>query len=119
MQGESSQKPVKINANLWGRLDKWLKTDTAKALGYHSKAQFATEAINEYLSIQSGKKQSMDTVLADLIRNGKFSEKDITKYFGQWATSAEENLTRQTRLELKKKQNEIFYKKHGITIKKK
>ena len=100
---KSTQKTIKIDENLWDKLDEWLETNYAKELGYHSKAQFATEAINEYLSIQSGKKQSMDTVLADLIKNGKFSEKDITKYFGQWATSAEENLTRQTRLELKKK----------------
>lgn len=103
MKEGPGQKPIKIDANLWSRLDKWLKTDFAKQMGYHSKAQFATEAINEYLSIQSGKKQSMDTILAELIKNGKFSDKDIIKYFGEWATSAEENLTRQTRSELRKK----------------
>jgi len=46
---ESSQKPVKIDGILWDDLDKWLKTPEAKNFGYHSKAQFTTEAVRELL----------------------------------------------------------------------
>lgn len=47
--GESSQKPIKIDQNLWRELDSWLKSKHAKNLGYHSKADFATQAIREFL----------------------------------------------------------------------
>ena len=47
--GESSQKPIKIDGVLWEELDNWLKTKQAKKSGFHSKAQFATEAIREHL----------------------------------------------------------------------
>ena len=48
-KSESSQKTIKIDQNLWDELDIWLDSDEAKRLGYHSKAQFATEAIREHL----------------------------------------------------------------------
>lgn len=54
-QGKSSQKPIKIDENLWLSLDKWLQTPTAINLGYHSKAQFATEAIRDLLLKRSTK----------------------------------------------------------------
>lgn len=34
---------------LWDELDKWLQTPQAQKLGFHSKAQFATEAVREHL----------------------------------------------------------------------
>jgi len=47
--GESSQKPIKVDQNLWKELDSWIKSKQAKKLGYHSKADFATQAIRELL----------------------------------------------------------------------
>ncbi len=47
--GESSQKPIKIDSALWDELDKWLKTPSAKSYGFHSKAQFVTEAVRSLL----------------------------------------------------------------------
>lgn len=47
--GESSQKPIKIDGILWDELDRWLKTQDAKKLGFHSKAQFVTQAVRELL----------------------------------------------------------------------
>ena len=47
--GESSQKPIKIDSALWDELDKWLKTSSAKSYGFHSKAQFVTEAVRNLL----------------------------------------------------------------------
>lgn len=44
-----SQKPIKVDAKLWTELDRWLNTELAKKMGFHSKAQFATEAIREKL----------------------------------------------------------------------
>ena len=49
MKEGPGQKPIKINADLWTELNKWLKTDNAKKIGYYSKAQFATEAIRGLL----------------------------------------------------------------------
>jgi len=47
--GESSQKAIKLDGVLWDELDRWLQTPKAKKLGFHSKAQFATQAIRELL----------------------------------------------------------------------
>jgi len=47
MKSESSQKAIKIDGNLWNELNKWLNTSQAKQRGFHSKAQFATEAIRD------------------------------------------------------------------------
>ena len=44
-----TQKAVKIDDELFYSLDEWLKTGEAKKLGYHSKAQFANEAISKLL----------------------------------------------------------------------
>lgn len=49
MKGESSQKPIKIDGKLWDELDEWLQSPTAKTLGFHSKAQFVTQAVRELL----------------------------------------------------------------------
>jgi|APSaa5957512535_1039671.scaffolds.fasta_scaffold08441_11 hypothetical protein len=45
MDGKSTQKVVKIDEGLWNKLDEFLKTDIAKNIGYHSKAQFVTESV--------------------------------------------------------------------------
>ena len=49
---KSTQKTIKIDEYLWDELDKWLGTEQAKKKGFHSKAQFATEAIREYLYME-------------------------------------------------------------------
>lgn len=49
MKTGPGQKPIKIDANLWNELDKWMQTENAKKFGYHSKAQFATEAIRAHI----------------------------------------------------------------------
>ena len=49
VKGKSSQKTIKIDADLFRELDNWLHSDEAKRQGYHSKAPFATEAIRKLL----------------------------------------------------------------------
>jgi len=46
----STQKTVSIDQHLWKSLGTWLDTQQAKDMGYHSKAQFATEAVNKLLT---------------------------------------------------------------------
>ena len=60
MKAESSQKTIKIDENLWNELDRWLETSEAKKLGYHSKAQFATEAVKELLEKSKYQKMLKD-----------------------------------------------------------
>jgi len=45
---------VKIDTNLWNELERWLGTGQAKKLGFHSKAQFVTQAVRELLDKYSG-----------------------------------------------------------------
>ena len=52
--GESSQKPIKIDGELWAALEEWLETEDAKKIGFHSKAQFATQAVRELLKEYMG-----------------------------------------------------------------
>jgi DNA polymerase III delta prime subunit len=88
MKGESSQKPIKINADLWYLLDEWLKTDDAKKRGHNSKAQFATEAIREKLEeygmyqFTSNQIKIISEMMQDTIENyirihNFFSKKDL------------------------------------------
>ena len=49
MKGESSQKSVKMDNDLWEILDEWLQTNEAKKHGFHSKAPFITQAVRELL----------------------------------------------------------------------
>jgi len=49
MEKEPSQRQVKIDYGIWKELDKWLNSDDGKSQGYHSKAQFCTEAVNKLL----------------------------------------------------------------------
>ena len=44
-----SQKPIKVDAGIWEALERWINTEEAKKAGFHSKAQFVTEAIREKL----------------------------------------------------------------------
>ena len=46
---KSTQKTVTIDQGLWDELDSWISSNQAKKLGFHSKAQFATEAVREKL----------------------------------------------------------------------
>lgn len=50
MKDTVSQKAIKIDANLWQELENWLGTNQAQKLGYHSKAQFTTEAVRDLLN---------------------------------------------------------------------
>jgi hypothetical protein len=59
IMGESSQKPIKIDKILWDELDEWLKTPVAKTLGFHSKAQFVTQAVRELLGKYSNRSISV------------------------------------------------------------
>ncbi len=54
MKDSVSQKAIKIDANLWQELERWLGTNQAQKLGYHSKAQFATEAVRDLLNYSKG-----------------------------------------------------------------
>jgi hypothetical protein len=49
MEGESSQKAIKIDSKLRDELEEWLETDEAKQLGFNSMARFSTIAISEKL----------------------------------------------------------------------
>ena len=61
--GESSQKNIKIDGILWDELVRWLQTPQAKKLGFHSKAQFATQAIRELLERNmKGKDEESDKI---------------------------------------------------------
>lgn len=68
MIGESSQKTIKLDSMLWDELDNWLKTPKAKKLGFHSKAQFATQAVRELLEqyTTTNRKPTDDTTNAKL-----------------------------------------------------
>jgi len=46
---KSTQKTVTIDQELWNQLESWLSSKQAKKLGYHSKAQFCTEAVRNLL----------------------------------------------------------------------
>ena len=49
MEKAPSQRQIKIDFGIWQELDKWLNSDEGKSQGYHSKAQFCTEAVNRLL----------------------------------------------------------------------
>jgi len=68
------QKTVKIDANLMKRLDKFMKTKWAKDEGYHSKAQFATEAIRDKLP-----EFEMSAILQKVYDNFIYNIKDHKK----------------------------------------
>lgn len=93
MGSKSTQKTIKVDEGLWNELDKWLKTYSSKRLGYHSKAQFATEAIRELLVKVEYDKQihvpakSVKIIKEELIKNkeemetvGVFTVKDFIEY---------------------------------------
>jgi len=46
---KSTQKTITIDQELWSELESWLSSKQAKKLGYHSKAQFCTEAVRNLL----------------------------------------------------------------------
>jgi len=85
---QSSQKTLRIAIPLWDDLDSWIKTEEAEKMGYHSKAQFVTEAVRELLLKRKAgiskskieKKHEIDDRIERLddllimIRGHKFSE---------------------------------------------
>lgn len=62
-KGQSSQKTVKIDGDLWDELDLWIKKPEMQKLGFHSKADFATQAVREMLEKYSVEKRACDKFL--------------------------------------------------------
>lgn len=58
-----SQPTIKIDGGLGIELDLWLKTENAASLGFHSKSDFATEAIRNYMQSVRGPR------FTDLVEN--------------------------------------------------
>lgn len=63
---KSTQKTVTLDQELWYALDEWLKSKKAKKMGYHSKAQFCTEAVRELLDYHSMNKPSEQKILEEI-----------------------------------------------------
>jgi len=58
---KSTQKTVTIDQELWNQLESWLSSKQAKKLGYHSKAQFCTEAVrNLFEKYTSGRNKEQE-----------------------------------------------------------
>ncbi len=74
--GISSQKAIKIDGELWGELTRWLQTSEAKKQGFHSKADFATQAIREMLEKFSSEKKAFDMFIT-LYHKNKDNLKDV------------------------------------------
>ena len=62
-KGISSQKAIKIDGNLWDELDLWINKSEAQKLGFHSKADFATQAIRELLRRYSKERKTYQKLL--------------------------------------------------------
>ena len=72
---KSTQKTVTIDQELWSALADWLESEKAKRLGYHSKAQFCTEAVRELLEYHRQNKPSEQRLFEELlIMNGRLDE---------------------------------------------
>ncbi len=67
---KSTQKTITIDQELWSELESWLSSKQAKKLGYHSKAQFATEAVRNLLEKYTSGKNIEKEILEhiDVIR---------------------------------------------------
>jgi len=63
---KSTQKTVTIDQELWSALADWLETEKAKKLGYHSKAQFCTEAVRELLEYRSKNRPTEQKILEEI-----------------------------------------------------
>ncbi len=72
---KSTQKTVTLDVGLWYELGHWLDTDEAKQLGFHSKAQFVTEAVRELLL------KYKNVVILKELNNLKLQEKGSDKKF--------------------------------------
>lgn len=66
MQGESSQVNVKIDAGIHERLAAFIDSTDAREMGYHSKAQFATEAVRELLERRLGRQQDLVRMVSEI-----------------------------------------------------
>lgn len=87
--GESSQKPIKIDGVLWDEVNKWLNSPQAKKLGYHSKAQFATEAIREHLE---QKMKSNDDEYSKIVRKLNSIESKLNNVLEKQPTSKDQTM---------------------------
>ncbi len=83
--GVSSQKAIKIDGELWNELTNWLQTSDAKKLGFHSKADFATQAVREMLEKHSSGKKAFEMFITfynknkEVLKEGS-SPLDFIKY---------------------------------------
>ena len=124
MGSKSTQKTIKIDNGLWNELDIWLKTYGSKRLGYHSKAQFATEAIRKLLVKVEYDKQihippeSVKIIKDELIKNKKemdslgiFTVKDYLEYTVDQSVSIEREVR-----QFHKKLNKLIKQKNDKII---
>ena len=79
MKGKSTQKVVKIDEGLWDKLDSFLKTDVAKNIGYHSKAQFTTESVRNKFELIEKKYIIVSMEFMHESKNQIFTLKEIHK----------------------------------------
>ncbi len=79
VEAVASQKPIKVDAKLWAELDRWLNTEQAKKVGFHSKAQFATEAIREKLEQFQPRISISESNFDEFQRVYENNKKDLSK----------------------------------------
>jgi len=96
--GQSSQKSVKIDSVLWDELDRWLESPQAEKLGFHSKAQFVTQAVREMLDTYAIREITVSTKVYNkfhrLFQKDKkeLSKKGITSFSGYVTHMLEEKM---------------------------
>ena len=74
---KSTQQTVTIDQELWSALADWLESEKAKKLGYHSKAQFCTEAVRELLEYHRQNKPLEQKILDEIGQiNTKMDKKE-------------------------------------------
>jgi len=66
MKGESSQIGVKLDAGLHEKLVEFIGSSKARGMGYHSKAQFVTEAVRELLESKTGKNNELLKMVSEI-----------------------------------------------------
>lgn len=71
-KGLSSQKSIKIDGDLWDELDHWIKKPKAQKLGFHSKADFATQAVREMLEKYSMENKAYEKFLRTYNKHSSF-----------------------------------------------
>ena len=120
----STQKTLTIDQELWSELESWLSSKQAKKLGYHSKAQFTTEAVRNllerYTSGRNVEQEILDRVdslrrdLDDYVsidKKLKLAEKMSSRQTGSKNREHVENLLQEARERLTKLENQKVYGK--------